>query len=71
MPQQRVFVANADTRILLSGTREQIRAEVTRCMPIGKACPGFYLAVGNYIPHNTPVENALYYQEAYEEMSKR
>ena len=32
---------------------------------------GFYLAVGNYIPHNTPVENALYYQEAYEEMSKR
>ena len=66
-----VFVGNADTRILLSGTREQIRAEVTRCMDIGKDCPGFFLAVGNHIPANTPVENAIYYNEVYEELSRR
>lgn len=66
-----VFIGNADTRILLSGTREQIRAEVERCMSIGKACPGFFLAVGNHIPSNTPVENVLYYFEVYEELSKR
>jgi len=53
------FVGNADTRILLSGTREAIAEEVRRCMAIGKDCPGFFLAVGNHIPPNTPVASAL------------
>lgn len=66
-----VFIGNADTRILLSGTREDIRTEVQRCMDIGKKCPGFFMAVGNHIPPNTPVENALYYNEVYEELSRR
>ncbi len=66
-----VFMGNADTRILLSGTKEQIRQEVERCMRIGKKCPGFFMAVGNHIPPNTPVENALYYNEVYEELSRR
>ena len=66
-----VLIGNADTRILLSGTREEIRAEVQRCMAIGKSCPGFFLAVGNHIPANTPIENALYYQSVYEELSRR
>jgi len=66
-----VFVGNADTRILLSGTREQIRDEVRRCIDIGKECPGFFMAVGNHIPANTPVENAQYYNEVYEELSRR
>jgi hypothetical protein len=66
-----VFIGNADTRILLFGTRPQIRAEVERCMAIGKNCPGFFMAVGNHIPANTPVENAIYYNEVYEELSKR
>lgn len=65
------FVGNADTRVLLSGTREQIEAEVRRCMDIGKDCPGFFMAVGNHIPSNTPVENAIYYNRCYEEMSRR
>jgi len=65
------FIGNADTRILLRGTKPQIRAEVERCMAIGKKCPGFFLAVGNHIPPNTPVENALYYNQCYEELSKR
>ena len=66
-----VFIGNADTRILLHGTRESIRTEVERCMNIGKPCPGFFMAVGNHIPSNTPVENALYYNEVYEELSRR
>jgi uroporphyrinogen-III decarboxylase len=65
------FVGNADTRILLSGTKESIRSEVKRCMDIGKKCPGFFMAVGNHIPANTPVENVLYYNEVYEELSRR
>jgi len=65
------FVGNADTRILLAGSREDIAAEVSRCMAIGKRYPGFFLAVGNHIPANTPVDNALYYQEIYEKLSRR
>ncbi len=65
------FIGNADTRVLLSGSREDIRAEVERCMRIGKPCPGFFMAVGNHIPANTPLESCLYYNEVYEEMSRR
>lgn len=69
--QTHAFIGNADTRILLSGTREEIRAEVERCMAIGKNCPGFFMAVGNHIPSNTPVENVLYYLQVCEELGKR
>ena len=65
------FIGNADTRILLSGTREQIRAEVERCMDIGRKYPGFFMAVGNHIPPNTPVESALYYNECYQQLGRR
>lgn len=65
------FIGNADTRILLFGSRDDIEREVRRCMDIGKGCPGFFMAVGNHIPSNTPVENALYYNEVYEKLSKR
>lgn len=66
-----VIIGNADTRILLNGSREQIYNEVKRCIDIGKDCPGFFMAVGNHIPSNTPVENALYYNEVFEQMRKR
>jgi hypothetical protein len=69
--QTHAFIGNADTRILLRGDREEIRAEVVRCMEIGKACPGFFMAVGNHIPANTPVESVLYYNDVYRELSRR
>ena len=65
------FIGNADTRILLGGSRQAIRAEVERCMAIGKDCPGFFMAVGNHIPANTPVDSVIYYQQVYEELSRR
>ena len=65
------FIGNADTRILLTGSKAQIRAEVQRCMAIGKPHPGFFMAVGNHIPPNTPVASCLYYNQVYQEMSKR
>lgn len=66
-----VFIGNADTRVLLAGGKDDIYAEVKRCMDIGKSCPGFFMAVGNHIPSNTPVENAIYYNEVYDKLSKR
>jgi hypothetical protein len=65
------FVGNVDTRALLSGPKDRIKAEVERCIHIGKDCPGFIMAVGNHIPSNTPVENALYYQEVFESLRNR
>jgi hypothetical protein len=69
--QSHVIIGNAETRTLLTGTREQIRAEVERCLRLGRGCPGYFLAVGNHIPPNTPVENALYYNQVYEELCQR
>lgn len=69
--QTHVIIGNADTRILLNGTQDQICAEVERCMELGRNCPGFFMAVGNHIPPNTPVENALYYNQVYEELCWR
>jgi hypothetical protein len=69
--QTHVIVGNADTRILLLGTRDEIRAEVERCMELGRGCPGYFLAVGNHIPPNTPVENAIFYNQVYEELCWR
>lgn len=69
--QTHVIIGNVDTRILLSGTKTQIRAEVERCIRLGRDCPGYFMAVGNHIPPNTPVENALYYNEVYEELCWR
>ncbi|MDA3963448.1 MAG: hypothetical protein PF961_21890 [Planctomycetota bacterium] len=65
------FVGNVDTRVLLGGDRGAIKAEVERCMAIGKSCPGFMLAVGNHIPANTPVDAALYYDEVYRALARR
>lgn len=65
------FVGNVDTHVLLSGSKADIEAEVKRCMDIGKKYPGFFLAVGNHIPANTPVDNALYYDDIYRKMAKR
>ncbi len=65
------FVGNADTRILLMGSKEDIYNEVKRCMDIGKRYPGFFMAVGNHIPANTPIDNVLWYQESYEKLSRR
>lgn len=69
--QSHSIIGNVDTRILLSGTKEQIRAEVERCLNLGKGCPGYFLSVSNHIPANTPVENALYYEQVYQELSQR
>ena len=65
------FIGNADTRILAFGSKDDIENEVRRCMDIGKKCAGFFMAVGNHIPPNTPVENVLWYNEIYERLAGR
>jgi len=69
--QTHVLIGNADTRCLLYGSKAQIRADVERCMALGKKCPGYFLGVTNMIPANTPVESALYYNQVYEDLCMR
>jgi uroporphyrinogen-III decarboxylase len=66
-----IIIGNADTRILLSGSKPDIRREVERCIALGRNCPGYFMGVTNMIPANTPVKSALYYNDVYMELSRR
>ncbi|MCK5128334.1 MAG: hypothetical protein KAQ68_00670 [Clostridiales bacterium] len=66
-----IMIGNADTRVLLLGNKDDIYQEVKRCIDLGKNCPGYFMSVSNGIPYNTPIDNALYYYEAYKELSRR
>lgn len=56
-----IMGSKADCRTLTFGTREDIQAEVDATLKLAFGCPGFMFAVGNHIPNNVPVENALFY----------
>ena len=66
-----VIIGNADVRVLMYGSRDDIYAEVKRCTDIGRELPGFFLAVGNHIPYNVPVETVEYYFQVKDELTRR
>ena len=66
-----VLIGNGDCRPLTFGTKADVRAEVGRCMRAGKKCPGYFMCISGHIPPNVPVENALYYYDVYNELSRR
>lgn len=60
--QSHVIVGSkVDCRTLTFGTCDQIRSEIDATLELAWNCPGFMFAVGNHIPSNVPVENALFY----------
>jgi hypothetical protein len=67
----KIIMGNVDCRVLTWGSRHEIEQEVTRCIIPGKKCPGFFIAVGNHIPSNVPLENILYYFDLVEKHGKR
>lgn len=50
-----------DCRTLTFGTKEDIRAEIDATLELAFDCPGFMFAIGNHLPSNVPIENALFY----------
>ncbi len=50
-----------DCRTLTFGTRRDIAAQVDATLRLAGDCPGFFFAVGNHIPSNVPVDNAVFY----------
>ena len=67
----KVIIGNVDTRALTFGTKDDVRREVERCIALGRDCPGYFIAVGNHIPPNVPVDNALYYLELIQKLGRR
>jgi len=65
------IMGNVDVRPLTFGTKADIRAEVERCMAVGKDCPGYWMVCSGHLPSNVPVENALYYNDCYMELRDR
>ena len=65
------FIGNADTRILLNGSKDDISGKWKDVWILGKNVLDFLWQVGNHIPANTPVENALYYNEVFEQLRSR
>ena len=53
--------SKSDCRTLTFGTQDDIRREIDATIELAFDCPGFMYAVGNHIPSNVPIDNALYY----------
>lgn len=53
--------SKVDCRTLTFGTRDQIKSELDASLKLGLRCPGWMCAVGNHIPPNVPLDNALFY----------
>jgi hypothetical protein len=56
-----IISSKVDCRTLTFGKPEDIKREIDATLALAKDCPGFMFAVGNHIPSNVPVDNALYY----------
>lgn len=53
------------------GNKDDIDAEVKRCMDLGRDCPRYFMCVSNGTPYYTPIDNVMYYYESYKTHSKR
>jgi hypothetical protein len=58
-----IISSKVDCRTLTFGTKDQIRAEIDATLPLARQCPGFVFAIGNHLPSNVPVDNALFYMD--------
>ncbi len=55
--------SKVDCRTLTFGTKPDIERQIDATIELAANCPGFIFAVGNHIPSNVPVDNALHYFE--------
>jgi hypothetical protein len=53
--------SKVDCRTMTFGKPEQIQAEIEATLALARDCPGFMFAVGNHLPANIPLKNALSY----------
>ena len=56
-----IVSSKVDCRTLTFGTQAEIQSQIDATLALAFDCPGFIFAVGNHIPSNVPVENAVCY----------
>jgi len=56
-----IIGSKVDCRTMTFGSKEDIRSEIDATLALARDCPGFFFAVGNHIPSNVPLDNALFY----------
>lgn len=69
--KDKILLGNIDNRVLLSGSKEDIYAEVERCTRFGLVSPGYFCCVSNHIPYNVPVDAIRHYFDACDKMCAR
>jgi hypothetical protein len=69
--KDKILLGNIDNRILLSGSKENIYAEVERCTRFGLDCPGYFYCISNHIPYNVPSDAIRHYFDACDKMGVR
>ena len=67
----KVICGNVDSRILTTGTMDDVRKEVKRCMDLGKRYPGYFIRAAGDLPHNIPLENIECYFDSCRELGQR
>jgi hypothetical protein len=58
-----IISSKVDARTLTFGAPTDIRREVDATLALAPQCRGLVFAVGNHIPSNVPIANALYYMD--------
>jgi hypothetical protein len=58
-----IVSSKVDCRTLTFGTPAEIQSEVDASLALARKCSGFIFAVGNHIPSNVPLANALFYMD--------
>ena len=56
-----IMGSKVDCRTLTFDTPREIQYEIDETLKLAKGCPGFVFAIGNHIPSNIPLDNALFY----------
>ena len=67
----KILLGNIDNRVLASGDKDAIYAEVKRCTNFGLDCPGYFYSVSNHIPYNLPVDAVRHYFDACDIYGRR
>ena len=58
-----IISSKVDARTLTFSGKDRIRAEVDETLALAEHCAGLMVAVGNHIPANVPIANALFYMD--------
>ena len=69
--ERRSVVGSVDTGILTRCAPQEVRAEVRRCMDLGRRFPGFFMRAAGDVPHNVPLADARAYFSAKAEFGCR